>query len=961
MNSMLLRINLPKKILNLLLLSILISGNSWLYGTENNLPIKAPQVSGLEGVFNAGQTFLTWTQIPGDNIHYRIYRSDKPIINFNQLSDKMIVATVNDHNGFNWMASTNRKDIRIASQAGKEYEIPNHINFIIKEGDAPLPDGTGLFVYTAKNTQTAFYAVTAIINERENHSLITGKNSLSEGISEKVEPVIPVKQNSQDYVHWTDNEGTEFYPAMSSVPGVPYIFRIKVPEGPGPFCLIGILHGSGAQYNSPDNNRVEQGLPPEIVKDVKIMFDSPNIKVRNGQIKIKGFKMDLLPGGWYGYYNTWGTESENKGDLIDYHARRVLWGLNWAQKMFPIDPERVALEGGSMGGIGVLLIGLKYPQYFSAISSNVPPLGFIGDTIRYLQDHDSAVSRTDVTTLATMRPISPFKYIKDHPETEFPYIEMSGGRTDLVVGFRDKPEFAGLAQELKIGLQLYWRAGGHGGQAARERDKTLPDTRILPEPDLRSFRRNQSFPAIANCTANDDFGTVDIAVPLATRPAYDAPGVGDLVGTINGEINWDRLTIVDEQEHYGITLRLEEWTVKDKATADITPRRVQNFKPSPGSAIECKVSDLNTGAVLLSLSIEPDEHGFLTVENVPLTKTGTRLEMKVAAGTGNNSLNVSKTNKKPKQSKNNMKYGVIPDRSDNSNKIRPLATFSDVKYGPDANNSLDLWLAGSDKPTPLVVFIHGGGFTGGSKSGVDTRMINDCLSSGVSVMSINYRFLTNGVSLSDILHDCARSIQFVRFHAREYNIDPIQIASYGGSAGAGTSLWLAFHPDLADPNNPDPVLRESSRLVAAGALNPQASYKLQEWTSFMGNISFGTILSDTLKNMPKEPINDDSLSVEDDLSILQLASKDDPPVFLFNSFPDGQSNSRKNYVHHPKHVRAIKERCDEVGIPATVFFTQAEPVSTGDFMAIMEHLFFTQFKLSKNKRLPTRSIKPIIL
>ena len=46
--------------------------------------------------------------------------------------------------------------------------------------------------------------------------------------------------------------------------------------------------------------------------------------------------------------------------------------------------------------------------------------------------------------------------------------------------------------------------------------------------------------------------------------------------------------------------------------------------------------------------------------------------------------------------------------------VRP--TSPDVKYGPYARNVMDVWLAKSDKPTPVLVSIHGGGFSGGNKS-----------------------------------------------------------------------------------------------------------------------------------------------------------------------------------------------------------------------------------------------------
>ena len=62
-----------------------------------------------------------------------------------------------------------------------------------------------------------------------------------------------------------------------------------------------------------------------------------------------------------------------------------------------------------------------------------------------------------------------------------------------------------------------------------------------------------------------------------------------------------------------------------------------------------------------------------------------------------------------------------------------------------------------------------------------------------------------------------------RFNAEKYNIDKTRIACTGGSAGAGTALWLAFSDEMAEPENPDPVLRESTRLTCAGAFATQST------------------------------------------------------------------------------------------------------------------------------------------
>ncbi len=279
---------------------------------------------------------------------------------------------------------------------------------------------------------------------------------------------------------------------------------------------------------------------------------------------------------------------------------------------------------------------------------------------------------------------------------------------------------------------------------------------------------------------------------------------------------------------------------------------------------------------------------------------------------------------------------------------KPTPTHADVAYGPHERNKLDLWLAPSATPTPLVVYIHGGGFVGGSKAGASAEMINGCLARGVSFMAINYRFRP-GAPIQDILRDCARSIQFVRAHATRYNLDPKRIASYGGSAGAGSSLWLAVHDDLADPASPDPVLRQSSRILAAGAINGQATYRLDRWAEILGPglesyerpgetaAFYGAASPEDLKRPEIQ-------AAMHDVDMLAHMTKDDPPLFLFTSHPSGAIGNRGHLLHHPDHARAVKRRADELGIPAQMAFALEEPRIGGDYQ---QHLL--KFLLSHLK------------
>src|SRR5688572_22205743 len=139
---------------------------------------------------------------------------------------------------------------------------------------------------------------------------------------------------------------------------------------------------------------------------------------------------------------------------------------------------------------------------------------------------------------------------------------------------------------------------------------------------------------------------------------------------------------------------------------------------------------------------------------------------------------------------------------------KPAPEFADVKYGDHERNVFDLWRPKGDGPFPLVLYIHGGGFMGGDKNSLGAEVLQSYLQSGWAVAAINYRFTKTAPAPAQYL-DCARALQTIRHRAKEWNLDARLVASTGGSAGAGTSMWLAFHDDLADPKSADHVARQS--------------------------------------------------------------------------------------------------------------------------------------------------------
>ena len=85
-----------------------------------------------------------------------------------------------------------------------------------------------------------------------------------------------------------------------------------------------------------------------------------------------------------------------------------------------------------------------------------------------------------------------------------------------------------------------------------------------------------------------------------------------------------------------------------------------------------------------------------------------------------------------------------------------------------------------------------------------------------------------------MMHDAARGLQTILHRAMKWSIDPGHVACFGGSAGAGTSLWIAFHNDLADPDSNHPIDRQSTRILAAGTSGGQSTCDLHTFREWFG-------------------------------------------------------------------------------------------------------------------------------
>ncbi|MFT5905609.1 MAG: acetyl esterase/lipase [Cryomorphaceae bacterium] len=298
-----------------------------------------------------------------------------------------------------------------------------------------------------------------------------------------------------------------------------------------------------------------------------------------------------------------------------------------------------------------------------------------------------------------------------------------------------------------------------------------------------------------------------------------------------------------------------------------------------------------------------------------------------ASFTGSTGLIAAETKAKPKAKTKPVKKAARYDVS------VPKPTFSEIRYGKQERQTLDFWKAESATPTPVVFVIHGGGWQGGAKERLDRFAdANALLKAGISVVAINYRYVSQATAagikppVMAPLHDAARALQFVRSKAVDWNIDNKRIGAAGGSAGACSSLWLAYHDDLADPKSKDPVARESTRLWCAAVKAAQTTLdpkQMKQWTPnsrygghAFGFSSFAQFLDGREKILPWIA----------EYSPYALVSADDPPVYLIYSKPPTIGKAQKDPTHTSNFGVKLQEHCQAMDTSCELVYPGAPEI-----------------------------------
>ncbi len=174
----------------------------------------------------------------------------------------------------------------------------------------------------------------------------------------------------------------------------------------------------------------------------------------------------------------------------------------------------------------------------------------------------------------------------------------------------------------------------------------------------------------------------------------------------------------------------------------------------------------------------------------------------------------------------------------------------------------------------------------------------------------------------------------MRSKAGEWNLDKTRVAASGGSAGACTSLWLAFHNDLADAQSADPVARESTSLTCAAVMGAQTTLdpaQMKEWTpnSRYGGHAFG-FEPDKAANKTQFQVflegRDSAAKWIREYSPYALASNDDPPVYLIYNTPPAVGQEEKDPTHSANFGVGLQKKLAGIGVECVLQYPGANAV-----------------------------------
>jgi acetyl esterase/lipase len=232
--------------------------------------------------------------------------------------------------------------------------------------------------------------------------------------------------------------------------------------------------------------------------------------------------------------------------------------------------------------------------------------------------------------------------------------------------------------------------------------------------------------------------------------------------------------------------------------------------------------------------------------------------------------------------------------SNNPSKLQRNLTYCSVD-GVDLK--LDLYFpAQTLKPSPVAVFVHGGGWSSGDKAGGNLIPFSDLASQGFFVAAVNYR-LAPRYKFPTMIEDVKCAVRFLRANAVKLNIDPNRIGAWGGSAGGHLVALLGT--------------TDASAGFDVGQYADQPS-RVQAVVDMFGPTDLNEMFPSASERIIQNVFEIKSSAGETAklASPVTYVTSDDPPFLILQG--------DKDQTVPPKQSQVLYDRLKGVGVPATL-------------------------------------------
>jgi acetyl esterase/lipase len=187
-----------------------------------------------------------------------------------------------------------------------------------------------------------------------------------------------------------------------------------------------------------------------------------------------------------------------------------------------------------------------------------------------------------------------------------------------------------------------------------------------------------------------------------------------------------------------------------------------------------------------------------------------------------------------------------------------------------------------DRPLPVIVYIHGGAWLGGDRTGGHGRLAGYVAGGEYAGVSVGYRLTREAIWPAQI-HDCKAAIRWVRANAKKYNLDPDRIGVTGESAGGHLVAMLGTSGGVKDlEGNLGPHQDVSSRVqCVADLFGPSDIPAMQDYPSRLNHDAASSPEGKLVGGRVR-----DKKDVAIAASPVTYVSPDDPPFLIIHGNKD---------------------------------------------------------------------------